>query len=261
MRAFNVQVWSDFVRTMEHHFLNKAERVEVGEWQSQKVGDEIGVMHELRNVSFEVQIPVDAQTLVEMVRPNVPWAEEHFQERVSGWPLNPPPSHERWPFRRANNSEHMDGGKFSHTYPERFWPKKAGDENAVQLQCNNMYNHGIRFEYGDLMDVVTLLKRSPHTRQAYLPVWFPEDTGAVHEQRVPCTIGYLFQIRRDQLHCVYYIRSCDFMRHFADDVYMAGRLTQWVAQRLERRVGELTMHVASFHIFQGDVPLLEMRQP
>ena len=29
-------------------------------------------------------------------------------------------------------------------------------------------------------DVIDLLEREPFTRQAYLPIWFPEDTGAFH---------------------------------------------------------------------------------
>jgi hypothetical protein len=60
--------------------------------------------------------------------------------------------------------------------------------------------------------------REPFTRQAFLPIWYPEDTGSVHGERVPCTIGYHFIRRGDWVHVVYYIRSCDFFRHFRDDI-------------------------------------------
>jgi thymidylate synthase len=117
---------------------------------------------------------------------------------------------------------------------------------------------GIRYNYGDLNDVVALLKRSPMTRQAYLPVWFPEDTGANYEQRVPCTLGYHFLLRNGVLGITYFIRSCDFVRHFSDDVYMAGRLCQWVADQVaDGNVGYLSMHIGSFHIFDGDVAKLK----
>lgn len=233
-----------------------AEEVSVGEWQSQKVQDPaISTMHELRNTSFTWHVPGGIVDLQQRVEPNLPWAEDHFQERVSGKPLNPPPSERYWPFAQSGNAAHKEGDKFSHTYPERFWPKYAGAEN----HCEAGINHGVRYEYGDLNDVVTQLKKSPHTRQAFLPVWFPEDTGAVHGGRVPCSLGYLFNIRRNRLHCVYYIRSCDFLRHFSDDVYMAGRLMQWMVEQVDTgiKTGELTMHINSFHVFRGDIPRMQ----
>jgi hypothetical protein len=70
-------------------------------------------------------------------------------------------------------------------------------------------------------------------------------------------------IREGQLQVTYNIRACDFMRHFRDDVYMAVRLGQWVrdeiANRLEIRygLGNLTMHISSFHIFEGDRAMVE----
>lgn len=130
-------------------------------------------------------------------------------------------------------------------YYSRFWP------------CGSGPSVGVRFRYGDLNDVVARLKTNLLTRQAYLPIWFPEDTGAPDGVRVPCSLGYHFMVREGKLHLTYHIRSCDFMRHFRDDVYMAVRLAQWVWQQLGEdynhlRMGELTMHIGSFHIFEGD---------
>lgn len=218
--------------------------VHVGEWQAIQASIPQAETIELEDVSFETPIPPDQKSWDNFIRPNQPWAEEHFLERVSGEPLNPPPSHVRWPFAQKSNEEHTDGGKFSHTYPERFWPRFA---------AGSLYNHqGIRYPYGDLADVVTLLHDRPGTRQAYLPVWFPEDTGAVDNQRVPCTLGYHFLIRNGRLKVVYYIRSCDFYRHFRDDVYMAGRLCQWVADQIEVQPSVLVMHISSLHIFAAE---------
>ena len=51
------------------------------------------------------------------------------------------------------------------------------------------------------------------------------------------------------------------MRHFKDDVYMAVRLAQWVRDQLPHEgtltMGELTMHIGSFHIFDGDRPMVK----
>jgi hypothetical protein len=226
--------------------------------------------YELIGRSFTWAVPPTMKELQDMVPANQPWADEHFAERVGGEPLNPPPSHVRWPWARYNATHQDDHRRFSHTYPERFWPKFA-NVGAVRPNGRQVYlpHNGIRYEYGDLSDVVDLLVRSPLTRQAYLPVWFPEDTGAHHGQRVPCSLGYHFMIRYGELHCWYSIRSCDFVRHFTDDVYMAARLVQWVCDQVNDRwntegvpenhpmttnltPGNLTMHISSLHAFIGD---------
>lgn len=257
-----------------------APEVDVGEWHSQKVeGIPQLVTRELRDVTLSFPLPAlmgdEASTCTELIQsliePNLPWAEEHFLERVDGAPLNPPPSAANWPFAQAGHEAHTDENKqFSHTYPERFWPKTAGDfwMPGERGEAQKVPAYGIRFDYGNLDDVVQLLRRSLYTRQAFLPVWFPEDTGAVHKERVPCSLGYHFLFRDGKLNVTYMIRSCDFVRHFRDDVYMAARLCQWVAEQLPGGewldetpptidIGDLTMHTMSMHIFQGDVAKLE----
>lgn len=236
--------------------------VDTGHWQAMKDVPQTKTI-ELQNVVFHHIMDKEMWQSQAEWEPNLPWAEDHFQERVSGEPLNPPPSHEWWPFNRGA-SEHKKAEKFSHTYPERFWPRFAPASRAVHRPGAGP--SGIRYRYGDLNDVVDLLAREPHTRQAYLPVWFPEDTGAHHGERVPCTLGYHFLLRESHLHCTYPIRSCDFLRHFRDDAYMAERLTQWIIGQLQLRDGEnmagwqeitpgiLTMHMFSLHVFEGDMP-------
>jgi thymidylate synthase len=125
---------------------------------------------------------------------------------------------------------------------------------------------GIRFEYGDFGDVIDLMEREPFTRQAFLPIWFPEDTGTVHGERVPCTIGYHFMRRGDNIHIVYYIRSCDYIRHFRDDVYMACRKLMYVLDTLKERdperwdhvkPGYFAMHITSLHCFNSERGILK----
>ena len=244
---------------------------EVGEWQSQK--SEVKA-HELLHVVMDMAVPDTAEELGEMTGARLPWAEDHFQERVGGEPLNPSPSEAWWPFRQKKdgdtNTDHKsEGTAFSHTYPERMWPKYKMPLNVPQEK-----RQGIRFDYGDLADVVNQLVKSPYTRQAYLPLWFPEDTGAVHGKRVPCTLGYHFIIREGRLDVSYFMRSTDLMRHFQDDIYMAGRLMQWMVEQILSQTivvgynfndpqpdplvpGKLIFHTANLHIFEPDVAILE----
>lgn len=214
-------------------------------------------MREIRHVFIGYNIPDDKRVLKAEVEPNLPWAEDHFQERVGGLPLNPGEQYKNWPFYKMDDKMRNVGEKFSHSYMERFWPKKAWDEDTRPI---NGVHTGIRFNYGDLNDVAELLLNDEHTRQAYLPVWFPEDTGVVHGKRVPCTLGYLFEIRNDKVDVTYYIRSCDYIRHLRDDIYLACRLGQWIRNYIEDthggpgrlQMGTLRMHIANLHIFDSD---------
>jgi thymidylate synthase len=233
------------------------DEVDTGHWQALE-----GVPHtktrEMRNVLIGYNIPPEAGTLVHELSPNMPWAEEEFEVRVSGTPHNPHPSVVNWPWY-SPDWEAEKGGQYSHTYAERYWPKRANRRDSYIGS-----NPGIRHSLGDLNDVVALLAKHPHTRQAYLPVWFPEDTGAVHGERVPCSLGYHWLLRNGQLHCNYQMRSCDFLRYLRDDMYLTARLTQWVADRVMKSVGggeawgvqpgQLTMLIGSLHVFEGDMP-------
>lgn len=228
--------------------LLRSDPVDAGSWHSIPTdGNPLLVTMEIAFYRGRFWIPTGVDELQEQCRPNLPWAEDHFQERVSGQPLNPAPSHKDWPWAHAQH--HDSDEKFSHTYPERFWPKNAG--NCVGWGAKKQHN-GIRYEYGDLHDVVTLLKKNLYTRQAVLPVFFPEDTGNVVGVRIPCSLFYNFIFRNGELHCHYSMRSCDFVRHFKDDVYMAARLLQWVAYFMNVPPGFLHLSITSLHAMEGD---------
>jgi len=162
----------------------------------------------------------------------------------------------------------MKDGVFTHTYQERFWPKDY-ERKTLGYDANRIQKRrGIRYEWGDLSDVVEHLLNEPFTRQAYLPIFFPEDTGAKHGGRIPCTLGYHFMLRGHRMHCWYDIRSCDAVRHFRDDVYLTCRLVYWVLDQLARleagrkphrapywrdvRPGTLYFCAHSFHYHKGD---------
>lgn len=249
---------SESITWAKEKLLNYGYVVQTERWQGIPSPDD---MWETMNTSFQSFIPHSLEELREEVKPNLPWADDHFEERISGKPLNPPPSNEWWPFNQKKNEEFKKDEKFSHTYPERLWPKYASE-------TPNSVMEGIRYQYGDFGDVIDLLQREPYTRQAFLPMWFPEDTGSVHGERVPCTIGYHFMRRGNYLHIVYYIRSCDYLRHFRDDIYMACRKLMWVLETLKERdperwsdvvPGYYSMHITSLHCFNKEKEVLKQK--
>lgn len=251
-------IYPDFttaIKSTQDRMENSSHEIHTEKWQSTDISKKPEAeMREVINVIFQVLTQPNLETYRLDIKPNLPWADNHFeQERVSGEPINPGQTWKDWPYSNSADKFRTEDDKFSHTYAERYWPKRASDEAA--WLC------GIRYKYGDLSDVVTLLEEQPQTRQAYLPVWFPEDTGVVHGERVPCTLGYHFMMRKGYFHVAYFIRSCDFVRHFRDDLYLTMRLHLWVLDRLRERdpetwatvkPGIFTFWAGSLHMFVND---------
>lgn len=276
-QSVNYAQFTSLYSELTREFLDEAYPVHTNTWQGVDISKRPEAqMMEMLNVSFTVtqagRRPIGV--LAQATGCNMPWAENHFQERVCGQPINPGVEWANWPWANKAGEFLNKWGKFNHNYMERYWPQDAGfrgptktaEEYGSIPKSEFPLNIGIYHRYGDLNDVVNLLGRDPLTRQAYMPVFFPEDTGAVHGERVPCTLGYHFIARNGELHLVYYLRSCDFVRHMRDDIYLSIRLQQWVLDQLRARFGEywsdirpgsFTMHVTSLHCFINDFRKLQ----
>lgn len=254
--------FSTAIDDVESKIVHRSLPVHTERWQSIDISKRPEAeMRELASVYFEVPLHTTVvAAYADIIHPNLPWADNHFElERVSGIPFNPGETWKEWPYGNSASNFRRDG-VFSHTYAERYWPKRAHPLGNVDEPVTMLA--GIRYPYGDLNDVVGLLVREPLTRQAYLPVWFPEDTGVVHEERVPCTLGYHFMMRHGRLSVFYPIRSCDFVRHFRDDLYLTIRLLLWVLQMCKSRdqsgvwenviPGTFSFWAGSLHCFIND---------
>jgi hypothetical protein len=355
---------------------NHSHEVHPFRWQGADVRDRPEMKsYELMNVSFTMNLQgvEDLHRWRQDIRPNLPWADNHFEERVCGLPLNPGVEWKNWPWatsadkfrepsvrvmgrddwaylagiidgegsfsvRTANGNrvyprikitqvdepflrglyekwgvgtfreysaegnplsdrqshiwrisskaevrwvidgclpylrlkrdraleclEYLDPEttvydpepRFNHNYMMRYWPKHGGRDTD---HCN----FGIRNEYGDLNDLVSQLVSDPHSRQEWFPVFHPEDVGPVTGGRKPCSLGYHFMRREDRLHVYYPLRSCDLLRHWADDCYLTVRLLLWVLEKCREKdhdswkhvnPGAYTMHMTSLHIFAND---------
>jgi hypothetical protein len=271
--SVNVFEYMDDAITESLELLNTdGQEIDVGRWQGVPTeGKPDLVTKEIINLQWSAQMPESMEEAQELIMPNLPWAEDHFQERVAGEPTNPGEQYKNWPWWRGqveltdaameptydeSGTKQLTNFKFSHTYQERYWPKHAGN-----VHPGEGINLGVRYSYGDLNDVVGHLSENPLSRQGTFPIFFPEDTGVKHGGRVPCSLHYHFMQRAGKLHLWYPIRSCDAVRHFRDDVYMTVRLAQYVLSRLEDsseawlgvEMGYLNFNAYSFHAHKGDL--------
>jgi len=205
------------------------------EWQSIAI-DPNNPLYELYNVNISFN---NIKNPVNYFNPDLPWSEDHFQERICGKPINPGKQYKNWPYYKNLNNDELfrNTGKFSHNYMERYW-------------CSDV--KGRRYDYGSLNDIIQRLKDNPYNRQSFLSVWHPEDQSN-NKVRVPCTIGYWFYMQEDKLNVNYLIRSCDIVRHFKNDCYMTYRLLQHVCDKTKLAIGNFNMWIGSLHCFKSDL--------
>jgi hypothetical protein len=247
--------------------MKDAPAVDQDRWQGVPVrGNPAARCYEVRNVAFEVPLRgvEDLDYWRRDAKPNLPWADDHFAERVGGEPLNPGVQWQNWPWGQSAAKFRDPAELFNHTYMERLWPRWARTTPGGRFDEMNQPTgdgmRGIGWRYGDLSDLVDLLVRDPWTRQAWIPLFFPEDTGWGDGGRKPCTLGYQFIRRGDRLNVWYPLRSCDLAHHFRDDCYLAVRLLLWILDRCRERgdewnrvrPGDYAMWITSLHCFEND---------
>jgi hypothetical protein len=231
-------------------------------WQGIKIEQKL---LEIFNIYLAMEMPTTTNQLAEETKANLPWAEDHFQERIGGVPLNPGNEYKNWPFYRGMDNDDKfrkdgEGHQFSHSYMERMWCKQENDEDPLD-PCSGGLRHGIRYPYGDFEDFLQKFAQNPYGRQNYFSIWHPEDQSP-GDRRLPCTLGYWFNIVGGKLDCTYHIRSCDIFRHFHNDIYMTVRLAQYVRDRLTEEVlpylqmGNLYMWIGSLHCFEVEKEML-----
>lgn len=171
------------------------------------------------------------------------WADAEFKERVSGYGYNPGTA---WELRKDLWEQFLVDGlvekEFDYTYPERIWNHLSlTDTDKVALK-----------------EVINVLKMDNDTRKAVLPIFFSSDLRFLDgSKRIPCSMYYDFLIRQNGrgekvLHICYHQRSSDFIQHFGNDVYLAWRLMEYVADQVGVKPGYLYHTIDSLHAYKKD---------
>ena len=173
-----------------------------------------------------------------------PWADAEFGERTTDpWHRTPDgrvnplyaPQYlnpgSAWRLRKEVWTEYLHSGRMAYTYNELIW--------------NN----------DQVTKIINRLKKDPDSRQLWISLWNPDKDpdflGGI--SRVPCSLGYGLQVRDGKLNLHYVMRSCDFATHFRNDVYLAIRFLEWVAEKTGYPVGSFTHTIFSLHVYNKDV--------
>lgn len=178
------------------------------------------------------------------------WADKEFEERVSGVVINPG---EAWKLRKDMWEEFLvynfvdDDPRFDYTYPERINQRvKYHDRVMTKLEA-----------------IIKLLQEDNDTRKAVLNIFGESPSNYCDSNyydgsaRIPCSMYYDFLVRENArgekvLHIAYHQRSSDFIQHFGDDVYLAWKLMEYVAERINIKPGHLFHTIDSLHSYKKD---------
>lgn len=192
---------------------------------------------ELQNYSYCL-LEAKSQDIPGVIQP---WADAEFLERITDPFLRAPDGElsephflnpgKAWELRKEVWTEYLHEGKMAYTYNELIW--------------NN----------DQVTKIINRLKEDPDSRQLWISLWNPDKDpdllGGV--SRVPCSLGYGLQVRDGKLNLHYVMRSCDFATHFRNDVYLAIKFLEWVAEKTGYPVGSFTHTIFSLHVYNKDV--------
>lgn len=137
------------------------------------------------------------------------------------------------------------------------WQKLMSKKDGEKFD----YTYSERINYrGQLDNAIAALKDDVHTRRAMIMIFRPEDTleSVGYQTRIPCSISYQLLIRNNKLMLLYYIRSNDYFKHFAIDIWLAHAMQDYICKELQDtypglKVGPLNYYAGSFHAYQEDL--------
>lgn len=183
---------------------------------------------ELSNYSYMLIYP-SSKEIAKDLKVTLPWADEEFIERIDlSGTVNPGQAYKA---RGEVWEEFLHDGKFSYTYNERL----MGDNQ--------------------IWKIIKAIEKDPSSRQLWLSIWDVtkdlDNIGGI--SRVPCSLGYNFQVREGKLNMHYVMRSSDFATHFVNDVYLAVRLLEYVSYYTKYPVGTFTHTIFSLHVYNKDI--------
>jgi thymidylate synthase len=102
-------------------------------------------------------------------------------------------------------------------------------------------------------NVLTLLKKKPHSRRAVIQLFDAADIAKDHLE-IPCTCTLQFMIRNRRLYLLTSMRSNDAFLGLPHDIFAFTMLQEIMARSLGVEVGRYKHFAASLHLYTRDLP-------
>ncbi len=126
------------------------------------------------------------------------------------------------------------------------------------------YNYGPRlFSFAGIVNqiddyVIKLLTKKRSSRRAVAVMWNPKEDTDIYSKEVPSTLILSFMIRDGKLYCTTFIRSNDLLFGYPVDLYQVFSLQDYVARKLNTKIGTIAFFSFSAHIFKDQFDDINM---
>lgn len=232
----------EMIQEMDRELKVSGITVPVKHYQNQKLEGENQNTKELVGVNFIISKPyLKKREMLDFIFGDEAekiekYCQQEYLDRINREGLNPGNSYlvrkDLWQALMAKE----DGSRFDYTYSERINYMKQLD------------------------NVIATLKDDIHTRRAMLMVFYPQDTkdSMGFQTRIPCSVSYQFLIRNNKLMVLYYIRSNDYFKHFAIDIWLTNAIQNYILLELQEtypglKCGSLNYYAGSLHAYNEDL--------
>ena len=232
----------DMIREMDRELKVSGITVPVKHYQNQELTGENQNTKELIGVNFVITKPwLQKREMLEFLFKDEAqriedYCKQEILDRVDRRGLNPGNSYKIRMDLWQKLMSKKENDKFDYTYSERI---------NYSRQLDN---------------AIAALKDDEHSRRAMIMIFKPEDTteSSGFQTRIPCSVSYQFLIRNNKLMVLYYIRSNDYFKHFAIDIWLTQAIQEYMWTQLQDtypglKIGPLNYYAGSFHAYHEDL--------
>lgn len=147
-----------------------------------------------------------------------------------------------WYWSGDNSCEEI--GKYA-----SMWLKLTDDGKT----SNSAYGYILFKKYGfnQLEQIIELLKKDKNSRRAVLNISDPT-LNRITTKDMQCTMSIQFLVRNNELQETVYMRSNDIYFGFPYDYVFFVSLGEYVAKKLNLKLGLYTHHATSLHMYERD---------
>lgn len=178
---------------------------------------------EIQNYNFTILSLKDKDSLLSEECLN--WCREEFKERIS-------------------NDSSVNPGK-AYLLRENVWKEFLNEDGYFDYTYHDRIKCQIDY-------IIEELKKNQDSRQCVIDI---HDWSDCHwlggQKRLPCSLNYIFMIRRGKLDIIYNMRSSDYDTHFLNDCYLADELRNYIAKKVGVGIGLFSMNIGSLHRYKN----------
>jgi thymidylate synthase len=120
-------------------------------------------------------------------------------------------------------------------------------------------NYGMRMlqprpGLNQLAGVISELQEHPSSRRAMVAIYHPEDATRQDSADIPCTFGFDYLVRGDELFATTIMRSNNAFALLPFNLFEFSMLAEVVAVETKRKLGPLSHIAMSMHLYENDFP-------